>query len=419
MKPTSIQLPYGRKQFTLEVPGTNLLGVFKPNKIENTAHESDEIRRALENPVGTGRLRGLVSNVTKIAIVTSDLTRPCPSARLLPHIFNELRLAGVPDENITIVLALGLHRPMASEEIDTALSPEIHSRYRVLNHDVTDTVRLGFTQRGTPVEIFRLVVEADMRICLGNLEYHYFAGYTGGAKAIFPGCASKAGITANHTMLVLDEAATGRDNDNPLRLDFEEAAAMVGVDFILNVVLDENHQIAGAVAGDVILAHREGCRLVASRGTVKIPRLANIVVASAGGFPKDINFFQAHKVLENCKLFTKQGGVIILVAECGEGYGNQIFEDWMLAASSPEEILNRFQKGFVLGGHKAAAMARLQKQAKIYLISDMPDEVVKSSGMFPFTDPQAALATALNELGPKSEIIVLPQALSLIPEVTG
>jgi nickel-dependent lactate racemase len=304
---------------------------------------------------------------------------------------------------------------MDGREIDTLVAPEIRRRYRVINHDLSDTVRIGFTQRGTPVEIFRPVVEADMRVCLGNLEYHYFAGYTGGAKAIFPGCASRAGITANHTMVVLPEAATGRIEDNPLRIDLEEAAAMLGVDFILNVIVDEKHKIVAAVAGEVTAAHRAGCVMVASRGTAKVLKKADIVVASAGGFPKDINFFQSHKVLENSKHFLKEGGIIILVAECSEGYGNQIFEEWMLSASSPEEILARFRKGFVLGGHKAAAMAKLQNRARIYLVSNIPKEVVRGSGMFPFEDPQAALNAAMDELGPDSDIIVLPQALSLMP----
>jgi nickel-dependent lactate racemase len=415
----SVQLAYGHGQFTVNVPKRHLLGVFNPKNLEEDFDEGDEIRRALENPIGTRRLRDLASNEERIVIVTSDLTRPCPSARLLPYILRELELAAVPSENITIVLALGLHRVMESEEIDSIVTPEIRRRYRVINHDLSDTVRIGFTQRGTPVEIFRPVIDADMRICLGNLEYHYFAGYTGGAKAIFPGCASRLAVTANHTMLILPEAATGRNEGNPLRLDLEEAATMVGVDFILNVIVDEEHRIVGAVAGDVIAAHRVGCSMVASRGTVKIPKQADIVIASAGGFPKDINFFQSHKVLENCKHFVKEGGVIILAAECREGYGNPVFEEWMLAASSPDEILARFQKGFVLGGHKAAAMAKLQKRAKIYLVSEMPDEVVISSGMSPFEDPQLALSAAMDELSPGSEVIVLPQALSLIPEIAG
>jgi nickel-dependent lactate racemase len=220
-------------------------------------------------------------------------------------------------------------------------------------------------------------------------------------------------------MVVLPEAATGRLEDNPLRLDLEEAASMVGVDFILNVIVDEKHNILAAVAGDMIAAHRLGCTMFRKRGTVKIQEPADIVVASAGGFPKDINFFQSHKVLENCKHFLKKGGIIILVAECSEGYGNQIFEEWMLSASSPEEILARFRKGFVLGGHKAAAMANLQNQARIYLVSDMPREVVSGSGMIPFEDPQAALIAAMEKLGPGSDVIVLPQALSIVPEIRG
>jgi nickel-dependent lactate racemase len=254
-----------------------------------------------------------------------------------------------------------------------------------------------------------------VRICLGNLEFHWFAGYSGGAKAILPGCASRAAVTANHAMLVSPEAAAGRIEDNPLRRDLEEAVAMLGVDFILNVVVDGQHRILGAVAGEVTAAHRAGCEMVAARGKVKATK-ADIVLASAGGFPKDINLYQAHKGLEAASCFVRDGGVLILAAECREGIGNAVFESWVLAASSPRDNLERIRNEFVFGGHKAAAIAAVEQRASIYMVSAMPDELVRRMWISPYRDPQAALEAALARLGPQSRVLVLPQAGSLVPE---
>jgi nickel-dependent lactate racemase len=216
--------------------------------------------------------------------------------------------------------------------------------------------------------------------------------------------------------MVKPEAAAGRLDDNPVRLDLEEGAAMLGVDYIFNVVLDGEHNIVAAFAGEVTAAHRAGCRVVSERGMLLIPRLGDIVVASAGGYPKDINFYQAHKALENAKYFVRPGGIIILVAECREGYGSPIFEQWMLGAKSPDELIEKIQREFVLGGHKAAAIALIEKRASIYLVSSLPDEVVRGSRITPFASVQAAIDAALQTLGQDSQVLVLPIASSILPK---
>jgi nickel-dependent lactate racemase len=414
---TTVSLPYGERSLAVQVPAGHLLDVILPKTgaIE-VRDEAEMIRAALERPIGSPRLRDLVHRGQRIAIVTSDLTRPCPSERLLPFVLEELSAAGIPDEDIFVVLGLGLHRPMTEEEIDRVVSPEVHRRIRVLNHNAEDVVRLGVTSRGTPVEFFRPLVEADVRVCLGNLEFHWFAGFSGGAKAVLPGCASRATVTANHALMVRPGVGAGRIQGNPLREDIEEGAAMLGVHFILNVVVDGQHNILSAVAGDVTAAHRRGCEAIAARGKVKVPRKADIVIASAGGFPKDINMYQAHKGLENAAYFVRDGGILILAAECREALGNKTFEQWMFAASSPQEILERIQKEFVLGGHKAAGIANIERRAKVFLVSDMPDDLVRRLFMTPFADVQEALQAALQELGSESQVLVLPQAGSIIPD---
>ncbi len=410
-----VKLAYGSTYFGVDIPEHNFLGVFEPQAAAEVKDEHTLLQNALTHPIGSPPLRELARTGGRVAIITSDLSRPCPSKKLLPHILAELELAGVKDQDIIIVLALGLHRKMTLAEIQTALGSEIVQRFRVLNHDIEDTVHVGTTSAGTPVEIYRPVIEAQLRICLGNLEFHYFAGYSGGAKALFPGCASCAAIAANHSMIMLPEAAGGRLEDNPLRVDLEEATEMIGVDFIFNVLVDGNQQIVGAVAGDVTKAHRYGCQLVAERCTVKIPRQADIVLASSGGFPKDINILQAQKGLDSAAFFVRQGGVIIWVAECSEGYGNQVFEQWMREATSPDDILERSQHGFVQGAHKAVALVNIQKRAAVYMITALPDETICNLRVTRFDSPQAALTAAFAKLGDDVSVIALPQAASIMP----
>lgn len=417
MNATVLQLPFGHSKISVRVPTPNLLGVFMPREKVEPFDGATLLREALAYPIASPRLRDLARPGQKVVIVTSDLTRPCPSERLLPVVLDELVAAGIQDEDVTLVVALGLHRPMTAAELETAAGADVYRRVQLINHDPADTVRLGVTSAGTPVELFRPVVEADLRICLGNLEFHYFAGYSGGAKAILPGCASEATVRANHAMMVRPEAAAGRLEGNPVRTDIEEGVAMLGVDFILNVLVDSNHCIVGAVAGEVTAAHRLGCEGVAQHGMVPVPEQADIVLVSAGGYPRDVNLYQAQKALDNAGHAVREGGIVVLVAECGEGYGNRTFETWMMEARSPQEILDRIQREFVLGGHKAAAVASVLKRAKVYLVSALPAESVRRCGLVPFDDLGEAVEIALGEVGPEASVTVLPQGGSILPVV--
>jgi len=414
---TTVELPYGQGVQRVRVPAANLRAILEPKPAADVAGETGLLRTALAEPAGTPRLRDLARPGQKVVIVTSDLTRPCPSERLLPPILDQLEAAGVPDAEVTVVMALGLHRPMTEAEIETAVGSEVYRRLRVINHDPEECVRLGITSAGTPVDIFRPLVEADLRVCLGNLELHYFAGYSGGAKAVLPGCASRATVRANHAMMVRPEAAAGRLDGNPVRADIEEGVAMLGVDFILNVVVDGQHRIVGAVAGEVTAAHRRGCEIVAQRGIVPIDRRADLVLVSAGGYPKDVNLYQAQKALDNAAHAVRDGGILILVAECAEGLGNRTFGAWMAEAASPDDLLERIQREFVLGGHKAAAIAAVLKRASVYLVSALPDETVRQCGMRPFSDVGAALDKAIEEVGVGASVAVLPEGGSVLPAI--
>lgn len=407
-----IKLGYGRQRLCLETAGkVGRLSVLQPRR-----SNVDAVQLALAAPIDSPRLRELVHAGQKVVIVTSDITRPCPTERLLPPVMDELSLAGIRDEDVTVVFGLGSHRKQTKEEQAALVGSAMAARLRYVDSDPQQTVLVGRTSRGTPIEVFEPVVQADVRIVLGNVEPHYFAGYSGGAKAIVPGVCSAQTIRANHALMVDPRARSGNLADNPVRLDIEEGAAMVGIDFMLNVVLDGAKNILAAAAGNPITAHRWVCQVVDAVSMTPIGELADIVIVSAGGYPKDINMYQAQKALDNAAVAVKPGGIIIWVAQCPEGLGNQTFEQWMVG-TTPAQILERIQQDFVLGGHKAAAIARVLQRASILLVSDLPDDLVRACSMVPFPDLDSAFRSALQRAGQDPIITVIPEGASVLPKV--
>lgn len=270
----------GERTQTVDVPEKNLLGVLEPNEVRVDMTGEAAVRQALAEPIGTPRLRDIIHPGEKIAIVTSDITRPMPTWAVMPALLDELYAAGAAPEDITLVLALGSHRGHTEAEKAHLAGERAWREITCVDLNVEDCVHIGTTSRGTPVDIDRRVAEADRRICLGNIEYHYFAGYSGGAKAIMPGVSTRAAIQANHSRMVESAACAGHLKGNPVREDIEEAAAMVGVDFILNVVLDAHKEIIRAVAGDVTAAHRAGCAFLDTLYRKELPQRADIYLVS-------------------------------------------------------------------------------------------------------------------------------------------
>lgn len=411
------KIGFGKGYRNFTIADGNLLAVLNQNKVETIYTGIDEVKRALENPIGSKKLSKLVKENQKIVIITSDITRPMPTKEILPFILMELYQAGVKDSNITIVFALGSHRKHTSEEMKMLVGDEIYNRINCVDSNSSDCIRCGITSRGTPVDVFKTVAEADFRICLGNIEFHYFAGYSGGAKAIMPGVSNREAIQANHSAMVNPLARAGAIDDNPVRLDIDEIAKFISVDFIFNVVLDEDKHIIKAIAGHYIKAHREGCLFLDSLYKITIPRKADIVITTPGGFPKDINLYQAQKALDNAKHAVRNGGIIILLASCSEGLGEDVFERWMLENDDPVEIINKIQVNFELGGHKAAAIAMVDQISKIYLVSDLEDTFVEKLFMKPFCSVNEAIENAVNILGKESSIILMPHGGSTLPVV--
>ena len=413
-----LEFGFGKSTQVVEVPESNLIGELRVNPVEMIPCEEDELRRALREPIGSARLRNLVHPGMKITIVSSDITRPMPTYKVMPVLLDELYSAGVKPDDITLVFALGSHRRHSEEERRHLAGERAWNEIRCVDSDPDDCVHLGVTAAGTPVDITRVVAEADFRICLGNVEYHYFAGYSGGAKAIMPGCSTRAAIQTNHTMMIHPDSVAGNLKTNPVRNDIEEAAALCGIDFILNVVLGEHKEILRAAAGNAILAHRELCAFLDSIYLKTLPQCADIVIVSQGGAPKDLNLYQTQKALDNARHAVRQGGVIILIGSCREGLGEQVFEEWMTSAPSPASIIERIKREFRLGGHKAAAIAMTLEKADIYLVSDLDDDFVRSIFLTPQSSAQIALEEAFRKLGTDASVLSMPFGGSTLPRVS-
>ena len=413
-----IELGYGDGIQTAEIPDRNILKILRANPVSSGEKGGSVVREALKNPIASAPLSEIVRPGEKTVIITSDITRPMPTWDVMPAVLDELYAAGVSPEDITLVFALGSHRAHTEEEKKHLAGERAYREISCVDSDPQDCVHIGTTEAGTPVDITRVVAEADRRICLGNIEYHYFAGYSGGAKAIMPGVSTPAAIQANHSMMVQEKAHAGNIKDNPIRKDLEEAAAMCGVDFIVNVVLNEHKEIIKAVAGDLTEAHREGCRFLDSLYQVEIPEKADIVIVSQGGAPKDLNLYQTQKALDNSKHAVKDGGTVILAGSCREGLGQAVFQEWMTEADEPADLIRRVKENFRLGGHKAAAIAMVLEKADIYLVSEMESGFVKSIFMEPYSDLQTAFDDAIAKYGSDAKVIVMPYGGSTLPKVT-
>ena len=415
IKKRTIALGFGDGTQTVEIPEKNLLGIMEPNAVPAGLTGEAAVKYAVENPAGTARLSEIVKPGEKTVIITSDITRPVPSYKILPAALDELRLAGAAPEDVTVVFALGSHRKHTASEMEKLVGQNVYGRIACVDGDPLDCVRLGVTKLGTPVDITRIVAEADRRICVGNIEYHYFAGYSGGAKAVMPGVSTKAAIQANHRHMLHPGAAAGVLEGNPVRMDIEEAAGYCPIDFIVNVVLDERKEIIYAAAGHHIYAHREGCKFLDRIYRKEIAAPADIVIASQGGAPKDLNLYQTQKALDNACRAVKRGGAVILVGSCREGMGEEVFERWLTEAKTPQSLIERIGYDFRLGGHKAAAIALALETAGVYLVSEMPEKLVRDIFLEPFSTVQSALGAAFEKLGGGASVLVMPFAGSTLP----
>ncbi len=410
-------VPYGREHLTFLLPDELHAELIAPAQAAPAPDPVQAVCEALDAPLGGTRLEDFAS-VRSVAIAINDKTRPVPHAVLLPPLLERLAAIGIPHEAVTFVVAVGTHPPMSPGEFASVLPPDILRRYRVVSHDAEDKdnlVYVGQTQRGTPVWINRLFRQADLRIVVGNIEPHQFQGFSGGFKTAAIGLAGKDTVNHNHAMMT-DPNAMPLHFDNPPRQDIEEIGRLIGVHFALNAVVNENHHVVQVLAGDPGEVMRQGIPLV--RKIYQVPVLApfDLIIASPGGHPKDINLYQSQKALAHASLVMKDGGTVILVAACPEGTGSASYERWMEGVTSCEAVFEKFKReGFRVGPHKAYLIARDASRLRALMLSRMPPDLVRRLLLHPVASLDEALALALSDLPRGARVGVMPMANSTIP----
>ncbi|GFO59788.1 hypothetical protein GMST_21130 [Geomonas silvestris] len=403
------------------IPDQHLRAVVRPPVAAAAGTPEELVLQALE---GCAEQLARFRPGEKVVIVTSDITRPTGSEVYLPIMVKRLMESGVREHDIEIVIALGIHRKQTEAE-HRKIVGEIYGRIKVSDHECDapgSLVYLGETSRGIPVEINRTVAEADRLILTGAVTFHYFAGFGGGRKSVLPGVSSRKSCMASHFALLNPEEGSGRDpkavagnlEGNPVHEAMLEACGMRPPEFILNTVLGPDKKILATFAGDWREAHLEGCRFYARSFSYPIAERADLVVVSCGGYPKDINLIQSHKSMEYASRALKPGGVMVLLAECRDGYGNATFFDWFRYASCAE-LESALRKHYEINGQTAWSLKEKAERFRVILVSQLPDEEVRTMGMIPAPTPQEALAMAVGMLPEDYTAYLIPEGGVVLP----
>ena len=414
-----VNLAYGSGHLPIEVPDDRTT-VIEPAHIDGLADEKAAVLDALQNPIGSQPLLERISPDAKICIAFTDITRATPNDRIIPWLLEHL---GGPNDNITLLNQLGTHRPNTREELETMLTPEVVANYRVLNHEPENPealVQVGTTADGTPALLNRHIVEADLRIITGFIEPHFFAGFSGGVKGIMPGCAGLETVMSNHgAKNIGDPQATfGVTEGNPLWEELRDIALKTGPSFLLNVTLNEQRDITNVFAGDIIEAHKTGCVFVKKSAMQPVEQPFDIVVTTNSGYPLDLNLYQGVKGMSAGARVLKEGGTLILAAECREGVPDgSPLDDLLRSAGSIEEILAMLSTpGFVRPEQwQAQIQALVQRRAEVLVCCELDDATLRACHLAPCADINAEVAKRLAKLGPDARVAVLPQGPLTIP----
>lgn len=419
-----MELKYGSSTFALDLPPERLAGVITPTIPIPAEPPAEIVSNALDSCHPT--LSSFGPN-ERVVIVTSDITRYTGSEIYLPLLVERLNRLGIPDRNIEILIALGIHRKQSEHEHERIAGP-LHGRIRVIDHDCDDPGQLvvaGRTSAGIEVGINRRAMEADRLILTGTIGFHYFAGFGGGRKSVLPGIASRAACMASHFAVLNPGPGSGRNprattgclEGNPVHRAMVEGCAMAEPAFILNTVLSLDKRIIAAFCGEWREAHEAGCRFYRDLFSFPLGERADLVVVSCGGFPRDINLIQAHKSMEYASQALKDGGVMILLAECRDGFGNSTFFNWF-RHKRLEEFEAALRAHYEINGQTAYAMLAKAQRFRIILVSRFPERQVEAMGMIPAHSLEEALARAAGLLPPDWRALVMPEGGSVLPVVT-
>ncbi len=421
-------LDYGDSKVPLTMAEENIIAVLTPQKLPSPPDEAALVREAIRAPVNSAPLSELVNQGERACIVVGDMTRLWARHHVLaPVILEELNRGGIRDEDITIVSATGAHRKQTREEHVLLVGEDAVQRVRVVDHNclADDLISYGDTSRGTPVRINKEVAQADRVILTGGIVYHFLAGYGGGKKSLMPGVSDYQGIMANHRLALnacgpgLNPAvAAGKVLGNPLAEDMLEAANMVGADFIVNTIVNEEHKIARVVAGDMVAAHTRGTALVDHHYGVPIKEKADLVIASCGGYPKDINMYQSYKTVHNMIPALKEGGVGIVLTESREGIGSELFQKICSGFTCNEDREKELRSNFDIACFMGYTQLRWAQDHRLLAVSNLPAGQIRELNMIPVNTLEEALAMAYTWLPKNFRAYIMPEGSTTFPMPT-
>lgn len=418
---------YGSEDLQTEIEDSHIIHTLIPKNTKSILDVKAEVNRVLDNPIGTKPLREIVKSGEKVAIVVSDITRTwIKTHEFLIHIVNYISNLGVSDEDMFVVIALGGHRKSTEEEMISIVGKEVYDRINVYDHECEDEnelVYLGESSRHTPIYINKRVHEADRLILTGGIVFHLFAGFGGGAKGVLPGVVGIKTIQANHRLCFNEGQCGGMNMDvgsnlvqyNPVRQDMNEVCSIVNPDFLFNVSLNIEGEFMKFVGGHYEKAWLEGCKSIRDLYGIPIQSEADIIIASAGGYPKDINLYQTIKTIENAIYGGKEDSVLILLSECIEGLGADEFAGWF-KYKTLDAMEGALKQNFTVPGFVAYKTAFTSIHRKVILISSLDDELVKSFNMIPCHNLDEALKMAYDICDLKEpKITLMPYGGNTLP----
>ena len=421
MDRTAVHIPVGDGVCQALVP--NLIRVVSPVGVPGTDDPQQEIRRAIRYPIGTPRLCEIARGKRSAAIVVNDITRPYPGRIMIKEIAEELHLAGMTDEQIFLVVAYGNHRKNTDAELAEKYGQDVLRRFRIVHHRATEPdtlIDLGKTEYGMPVQLNRAFCEAEVKILTGCIAPHQMAGFSGGRKSVMPGIAGIESLKIHHSLPIRPAiTSSGWLEGNRFHTEAMAAARMAGVDFIVNSVDNEKRELVACVAGDLEDAYMQGVEISRRVWTVSVPCKPDVVIVSPGGFPRDFDLHQSQKAIGCAEMICKEGGMIILCAECRDGSGKpgKVLQE----AASPQEVIDRFIRfGYTPDAvSKAFMLARALTRFRVAVAeSRIPTEDLREMFLEGYGTLQEAIEAALGYYGQYASFLVVPHASEIMAVVS-
>jgi nickel-dependent lactate racemase len=420
-----LRLAYGKTGLDVRLPDGLRIDVIEPKHVEALANQAEAVRHALRHPVGSRPLRELVKPSDTVGIVCNDITRATPYQTILPVLLSEL--GHVPDHAITLLIATGTHRPNTPDELRTMLGERIVDRFRIVQNDANDRdshALVGTTKGGNEIWIHRDYLRCDLHILTGFIEPHFFAGFSGGGKACMPGLALLETTLRNHNARNMDHpmATWGVTHGNPVWEEIREAAVMTAPSFLLNVALNREKQITAVFAGDVDQAHEQGCAFVKRHAMSGVKAPYDIVITSNSGYPLDLNLYQSVKGMSAAAQVVRQGGAIILAADCWDGIPEHgLYKRLLFEATSAASLLEKMREDDCRcqDSWQAHIHASICQKASVYLYShNLTDDQIERAMLKPCRDIAATVSQLLKSYGRDTSLCVLPEGPQTIPYIS-